>query len=231
MAEPQPVYLSAERVLEIAAPMLSTMGREWRLVDGPMVRCGSIGVRILPPDSDPHGRLDFEILLDADRPGAPTIVDCAGGLGADPLQAVRRAIGGFICTSLATVIELFERQGRLANHYQSGEAGGFPGWHAIVSGMYGFAADGSQVKQEWFYDAMPWSTLAPVIATGLDRPLLNGVSLLVAQDGDAVDCEIRINGQRHEPSCTALAALDWPRTERFGMARTFVLLVGPEQAV
>lgn len=230
MAEPQPVSLSAQRVLEIAAPMLSEVGGDWRLVDGPMVRSGSFGVRVLPPDSDHDRHLDFEILLDADRPGAPTVVDCAGGFGADPAQAVRRAIGGFACTSLATVMELVERQGRLANHYQSGEVGGFPGWHAIVSGMYGFAVDGSQVKQEWFYDAMPWSTLAPVIAAGLDRPLLNGISMLVAQDGDAVECEVRVNGRRHEPSCAALAALDWPRTERFGLARTFVLLVGPEQA-
>jgi hypothetical protein len=75
---------------------------------------------------------------------------------------------------------------------------------------------------------MPWSTLAPVITPGLDRPFLNELRMLVGQGGDYAECEIRINGQRHEPSAAALAALDWPRTKGFGLARTFILLVGPD---
>ncbi|WP_329109140.1 DUF6348 family protein [Micromonospora sp. NBC_01699] len=225
---PTPQPLPAERVLELAAPMLAEVGGEWLLTDGPMLRSGSLGVRVLPSDSDDYRHLDLEILLNVDRPDVPTVVDCTLGLAADPVEAARQAIQAWIETCLVTVLEMIEQQGRLANHFRSGDQGGFAGWHAIVGSVTGWSVDGSRGKQEWFAEAMPWSTLAPVIADGLDRPYLNGVRMLVGQGGDFTESEVRINGQRHEPSAAALAALNWPRTDRFGLARTFVLLVGPD---
>ncbi|GAA2885592.1 hypothetical protein Acy02nite_80080 [Actinoplanes cyaneus] len=230
MVVPQetPQALPAERVLEIAAPMLDAVGGSWRLVDGPMLRSGSLGIRVLPSDSDDYRHLDLEVLLNADRPDVPTIVDCSTGLAADPVEAARQAIQAWIETCLVTVLEMVEQQGRLANHFRSGDEGGFRGWHAIIGSATGWSVDGSHEKQQWFAERMPWSALADVITPGLDRPHLNGIRLLVGQGGDFTECEVRINGRRHEPSATALAALDWPRSERFGLARTFVLLVGPD---
>lgn len=87
----------------------------------------------------------------------------------------------------------------------------------------------TQRRQErpWFVEAEPWTALPPVIRQGLDRPSLNGVRLFVGQGGDFTDCEVRINGRRHEPSTAALTELDWPRTEQMSVARTFLLLVHP----
>ncbi|GLW35887.1 DUF6348 family protein [Actinoplanes regularis] len=223
-----PDPLPAERVLEIAAPMLTELGGEWELTDGPMLRSGSLGVRVLPPDTDDYRHLDLELLLNADRPDVPTITDCTVGIATDPVEAARQAIQAWIETCLVTVLEMIEQKGEFAGHFRSSEQGGFAGWHAIVGSVTGWSTDGSRRKQEWFAEAMPWSTLAPVIATGLDRPYLNGLRLLVGQGGDFTECEVRINGRRHEPSSAALAALDWPRTDAFGLARTFVLLVGPD---
>ncbi|GIH09271.1 hypothetical protein Rhe02_73380 [Rhizocola hellebori] len=230
MVDPQPVPegLPAKDVLEIAAPMLAEVGGTWQMTDGPMLRSGSLGVRVLPADSDDYRHLDLEILLNAARTDVPTIVDCTVGVAADPVEAARQAIGAWIETCAVTVLEMIEQQGRLASHFRSGDQGGVSGWHAIVGSITGWSVDGSQDKQEWFAEAMPWSILAPVITTGLDRPHLNGVRMLVGQGGDFTECEVRINGRRHEPSSAALAALDWPRTSQFGLARTFVLLVGPE---
>ena len=230
MVEPQPAprALPAETVLEIAAPMLAELGGEWRLTEGPMLRSGSLGVRLNPADIDDYRHLDLEILLNVDRPELPTVVDCTLGLAADPVEAARQAIQAWIETCLVTVLEMVEQKGRLASHFTSGDPGGFAGWHAILGSVTGWSVDGSHVKQEWFVEATPWSTLAPVIATGLDRPFLNGIRMLVGQGGDFTECEVRINGRRHEPSEAALAALDWPRTDHFGLARTFVLLVGPD---
>lgn len=225
---PTPQRLPAEHVLELAAPMLAEVGGEWRLAAGPMLRSGSLGVRVLPDDSDDYRHLDLEVLLNADRPDVPTVVDCAMGLAADPVEAARQAIQAWIETCLVTVLEMIEQRGRLADHFRPGDPGGFAGWHAIIGGATGWSTDGSQAKQEWFAEAMPWSTLAPVIATGLDRPVLNGVRMLVGQGGDFTECEVRINGRRHEASAAALAGLDWPRTDSFSLARTFVLLVGPD---
>jgi hypothetical protein len=225
---PAPQPLPAERVLELAAPMLSEVRGDWRLTDGPMLRSGSMGVRLLPPDVDDYRHLDFELLLNADRPDAPTVADCTIGISPDPVEAARQAIQAWIETSVVTVLEMVEQQGQLASHFRAADEGGFAGWHAIVGNVTGWSVDGSVVKQQWFAEAMPWSTLAPVISTGLDRPYANGVRMLVGQGRDFTECEIRINGRRHEPSSAALAELDWPRTEEFGLARTFVFLVGPD---
>jgi hypothetical protein len=222
-----PAALSADRILEIAAPMLASVGGDWRLVDGPMLRSGSLGVRVLPSDVAEPRHIDLEIVLNVDRPDVPTIVDCTLGLSADRVEAARQAIQAWIETCLVTVLEMIEQRGTFANHWQPNSAGGFAGWHAIVGSITGWSADGSAAKQQWFAEAMPWSTLAPVIATGIDRPHLNGVRMLVGQGGDSSECEVRINGRRHEASSEALSRLDWPRTERYGTARTFVLLVGP----
>jgi uncharacterized protein DUF6348 len=191
--------------------------------------------RLVHPTRRPFARcsgdyrhLHLEILLNADRPDVPTIVDRAVGLAADPVEATRQAIKAWIETCLVTVLETVEQKGRLANHFRSGEQGGFSGWHAIIGSLTGWSVDGSQDKQEWFAKAMPWTSLAPIVTTGLDRPYLNGVRTLVGQGGDFTECEARINGRIHEPSTAALTALDWPRTSHFELARTFVLLVGPD---
>jgi len=219
--------LSPEQVLEIAAPMVAELGGAWRSADGPMLRAGSVGVRVLPPHADDYRHYDFEILLNVDRPDAPTIVDCSLGLAADPVEAAREAVRAWIDTCLVTVLEMIQQRGQLASHFRAAEPGGFPGWHAIVGGVTGWSA-GSRGKQEWFAEARPWSVLAPVIKPALDRPYLNGVRMLVGQGGDFTECEVRVNGRRHAASSAALAALDWPRTDHFGLARTFVLLVGPD---
>jgi hypothetical protein len=221
-----PSALPAGRILEIAAPMLARVGGDWKVAEGPILRSGSLGVRVLASDVAEPRHIDLEIVLNVDRPDAPTIVDCTLGLSADPIESARQAIQAWIDTCLVTVLEMIEQRGRLANHWQPGSPGGFTGWHAIVGNVTGWSVNGSTAKQQWFADAMPWSTLAPVIATGIDRPYLNGVRMFVGQGGDFTDCEVRINGRRHEPSSEALARLDWPRTERMGTARTFVLLVG-----
>jgi hypothetical protein len=207
--------------------MLTDLAGTWTLTDGPMLRSGSLGVRLLPPDSDDHRHLDFEILLNADNPAVPTITDCSVGRAADPEEAARQAIQAWTETCLVTVLEMIDQKGRFASHFRATAEGGFAGQHTIVGSVTGWSLDGSDVKQQWFADAKPWSTLAPLITPALDRPHLNGLRLLVGQGSGVTECEVRVNGRRHEPAAEALAALDWPRTETFGLARTFVLLVGP----
>lgn len=214
-------------MLEIAAPMLTELGGTWQLVAGLMLRAGSVGVRVRPPHTEEYRHLDLEILLNADRPDAPTVTDCSVGLAADPAEATREALQAWIETCLVTVLEMIQQNGKFASHFRAADPGGFAGWHSIVGAVTGWS-EGSRSKQEWFAEAMPWSTLAPVITPALDRPWVNGIRMLVGQGGDFTECEVRVNGRRHEPSSAALAALDWPRTDHFGLARTFVLLVGPD---
>jgi hypothetical protein len=49
------------------------------------------------------------------------------------------------------------------------------------------------------------------------------------QFGDYEDCEVKVNGDLHEPSAAALAAMNWPRTARMSTAKVFLLLVHPQE--
>jgi hypothetical protein len=72
--------------------------------------------------------------------------------------------------------------------------------------------------------------LLPLLSEGLDRAQLNGVKFFLAAVDEFETAEVRINGRVHEPSSQALLALDWPRPTEFASARTFILLVHPEQS-
>jgi uncharacterized protein DUF6348 len=94
-------------------------------------------------------------------------------------------------------------------------------------GRWGLGPEQS-AKQQWFADTAPWTALSPLISSGLTRRMLNGVRIFVGQSATYSSCEVRINGIPHEPSTTALAAMDWPRTEQMTAAKVFLLLVHPE---
>lgn len=70
-----------------------------------------------------------------------------------------------------------------------------------------------------------------MIAAGLTRPFLNGVRIFIGQGDDYESCEVKINGDPHEPSATALAAMNWPRTAQMSTAKVFLLLVHPEETI
>jgi hypothetical protein len=226
----KPPPLSRERVLEIVAEKLGAMHGEWSLQPGPLLKGpGSLGVRVAEQQhTDNFRHVDLEFLLNVDRPADTSLIDCTTGLAAEPEQAMRQAVGAWADTTASVALELMEREGRLASHFPPHASEGFPGWHSIIGGVTGWGLDPrSALKRQWFVDAMPWTTLAPVIAAGLDRPYLNGVRLFVGQGGEFQTCEVQINGRLHGPSTLALAALDWPRTEKMSTARMFLLLVHP----
>ena len=228
-AEPAP--LPDERVLEMTGIKLAELtGKEWRVQPGPLLKGpGSLGVRVGPRHSDGHGHIDLEILLDVDRPGETSLPDCATGFAADPAEATRQAIAAWADTTVPVALELFEQQGRHATSLDPGMPDGFPGWHAIVGGVWGWGlGEDHAAKQEWIADTCPWAQLAPVIAPGLTRPSLNAVRLFIGQGGDHEACEVKINGRFHEPSSAALAAMNWPRTATMSTARVFLLLVHPQ---
>lgn len=65
------------------------------------------------------------------------------------------------------------------------------------------------VKRSWVADTCPWAELAPC-----------------DHGGGYGNCEVKINGDPHEPSATALAAMNWPHIARMSTAK--VVLVHPE---
>jgi hypothetical protein len=223
-----------ERVLELVGEKLAELvgeWGEWRVVPGPLLKGpGSLCVRVAARDSDSVRHVDLEFMLDIDRASELSIVDCAHGLASDPEEAIRQAVAVWAETTASVVLEFVSRRGTFAGHYGSDTPGGFPGWYAIIGSIIGWGHGASvDAKQRWVVDTSPWTALAPVIATGLDRTHFNGVRIFIGQGGDFEACEVKINGIRHESSTAALAAMNWPRTERMTTAKAFLLLVHPAE--
>ena len=231
---PEPASLPDVRILEIVGERLTELsGYGWTMQPGPLLKGpGSVGVRIASPDVDNFRHVDLEILLNVDNPAETGLVDCTSGLAAEPEAAIRQAVGAWLDTTASVALEVLEQQGRYASHFAPDEEEGFPGWHTIVGGIsgWGFGED-ARLKQEWFVGTCPWTALAPVISAGLDRRYLNGIRLFVGQGGDFQSCEVKINGRLDGPATQALAAMDWPRTEKMSTARIFLLLVHQEASL
>lgn len=220
-----------ERVLEFAGQRLAELAGRWQVVPGPLLKGpGTLGVRVAARDSDNFRHVDLEFLLDIDRAAETSIVDCAIGFAREPEDAIRQAVAIWVDTTASVALELTRRQGTFATHYGPDNPGGFPGWHTIIGAISGWGlGDSLDAKQQWAAETSPWTALAPVIATGLDRPYLNGVRIFVGQGGDFESCEVKINGSLHEPSTAVLASMNWPRTAQMSTAKAFLLLVHPAQ--
>jgi hypothetical protein len=230
---PEPARLSDERVLEIVGMKLAGMAGEWVLEPGLLLRGpGTFAVRVAASDEGGFRHVDLEFLLNADQADQTSLVDCTQGFADDPEEAIGQAVDAWAAMTASVAFELVEQEGRFANHFAPGEPGGFPGWHTIIGGIVDWGVDpaSASAKQQWFAGTSPWSELAPVIASGLDRDSLNGIRLFVGQGGRIESCEVKINGRLHGPSTAALSAMNWPRSKRMSTAKVFLLLVHPADA-
>lgn len=224
----EPARLADERILQIVGEHLTPFGGPWRLEDGGLLKGpGSAGVRVAPAHTDSFRHVDLEFLLNVSRPET-AIVDCSTGLAATPEEAIQQAVAGWVQTTASVALEVLQHRGKLATHLQPGDPDGYPGWHAIVGAVHGWAVDPGQAKQQWIASTSPWRRLAPLISTGLDREVFNGVRIFIGGSSTFTSCEVTINGVLHEAASTALAAMDWPRTEKMSTARVFLLLLHPE---
>jgi Family of unknown function (DUF6348) len=229
----EPARLADERILEIVGESLTQMsGQAWTLQPGPLLKGpGSTGVRIGAPHDGSFRHVDLEFLLSVDHHEETSLINCGTGRFPDPEEAIRDAVESWRATTATVALEMLTRQGKYASHLGPGDAAGFPGWHAIVGEVVGWGfGEESRAKQEWFAEAHPWTELAPLLHDSLDRPALNGIRLMLGQGGAAQTAEVRVNGRLHAPAAMALAAMDWPRTERMNVAHLFLLLVHPHVA-
>jgi hypothetical protein len=224
--------VDAEAKLALVAERLNQMHGKWTLDHGPVLRGpGVITVTVGEDHTGSPNHLDLDIVLNSGEPDVITISDCSTGIAGSPDHAIRQAVAMWSETTAATVLELLTQRGQFGDHYRGADHGGFPGWHMITGGVTGLGhRDNPTLLQQWIVDNMPWTTLAPLLSEGLDRAQLNGVKFFLAAVDEFETAEVRINGRVHEPSSQALLALDWPRPTEFASARTFILLVHPEQS-
>jgi uncharacterized protein DUF6348 len=218
-------------LLTLVGERLDQMYGTWTLTDGGrMLRGpGRTAVMLGTDHGGGPGHLDLDFVFDVDRPAETTISDCVSGISNNPAEAVGQAVAVWSVTTVPALLELITGRGEFADHFRGTSTNGFPGWHMFAGGISGWGVgDTHGAMQKWMVDNLPWVSLAPVIATGLDRGELNGIKFFLAARKDYQVAEVRINGRVHAPSSQALLAQDWPRPAELTAARAFVLLVHPD---
>lgn len=155
--------------------------------------------------------------------GLPCFVDCAVTASGDPWHAV----DAWVRTSGACFLEMLDRSGRFADHAGPDDARGVAGWHMIASGEVGYGLDNAEIRrlQEALHEANVVHRLADVLSADLESPYFNGIKLFYGGTPGAMQCEIRVNGERHEAASAAMAALGLPEPTTFTAVRAYALLL------
>jgi hypothetical protein len=182
-----------------------------------------------PPHRDGH-HYDVVVFPEVDTsPGAgyqdglPCFLDCAVAATGDP----RDAAMAWALTAGSCFLELVDQRGRFAEHVGPDEERGVPGFHAIASAEAGYGLDQGELDrlQEALHEANVLHRIVDVLAPELESPYFNGIKLFYGGKPGAMQCEVRINGERDEAASAAMAALGLPEPTVFTAVRAFALLV------
>lgn len=215
----------------MVAERLSAFGPAWSAenIEGSLLRGpGSVGVILRENHTDYDAHLDFDLVLNVDRPAETTLIDCVTGYGDDLPSCWRQGVDQWAESTVATAVALMERSDRWADHLHGNDPEGVAGWHIIHAGFVGFGVGDFTQLSRWAVDAPLLPMLSEVLDAAVDRENLNGVKILFGgRPGDEV-AEVRINGFPHEQASSALLALPWPRQEQPIFATTYVLMVHRE---
>ncbi len=168
--------------------------------------------------------VDLRFALDPAQPDGPVIVDCVSGIGGTPEQAAEHAAHMWVETTGSAVLELLTQQGQFADHFQATDPDGLPGFHVVHSPAVAYGFDPGPLR-----DWLPGNPVLPALRTTLPGHLtaqLNGVKLLFGGTTGDETVEVRVNGDLATDATAALAAMDWPRSDRAAFARMFLLAFG-----
>ena len=64
------------------------------------------------------------------------------------MAPLSQAIEACADTTASVALELLEQRGRYATGFGPGMPGGFPGWHAIVGGVFGWDLGGNSTAKQ-----------------------------------------------------------------------------------
>ncbi|MFG2943990.1 DUF6348 family protein [Streptomyces adustus] len=185
-------------------------------------------VAVAPPHHGGGRHYDLVALPDVSiQPDVPCFMDCVVAMSGN----ARHAADSWVQTAGACLLELLDPQQRFAQHADPEDERGVPGMHAIVSGVVGVGLDTAENRrlQSALLDANVLHRLADTFAADLESPFFNGVKVFYGGRPGSMECEIRVNGERHEAASAAMAALDLPEPSVFTAVRHYALLI-PERA-
>ena len=221
----------AQLTLQVVAETLSGINGTWSVEGSKVVGPGTAAVITRPHGSGPIAHADLGFLISRDRPDAPAFWDCAAGMGATPEAALRQAVNNWSQTTALAAIEVMSQNGEFADHYEAADPNGFPGWHTVHGPILGWGVEGFGAElQRWALDHPLLPALHEAITPALDRTVLNGIKIFFGSSGVEPVAEVKVNARIAPEATAALSTLDWPRFDKFGMVRTYVVLVHREGA-
>ncbi|MEU6275027.1 DUF6348 family protein [Streptomyces populi] len=181
-------------------------------------------VGVAPPHHGGGRHYDLVALPDVSvQPEVPCFTDCVVAMSGDP----RGAADVWVQTAGACMLELLDPRSRFADHVEPDHERGVPGRHSIVSGAVAFGLDAAENRrlQTALLEANVLHRIADTFTADLESPYFNGVKVFYGGRPGAMQCEIRVNGERHESASAALAALDLPEPTVFTAVRQYALLL------
>lgn len=174
-------------------------------------------------DTDAH--VDVQFMLDEGASSTVGFWDCVVGYGSTPESRARSAAYLWANTTGTALFELkYSRRGEFADHYRGVSPDGLPSWHVIHGSIIGFGrGDSADRLQEWWLQHPLLPALAPALSQSLDETAApHGIKILFGGGGLA---EVMVNGEAHEAASLMLANLPWPRLQRPGFVRSYVVVL------
>lgn len=181
-------------------------------------------VAVAPPFHGGGRHYDLVALPDVNvQPDVPMFQDCVVAMSGNH----RVAADNWVQTSGACLLEMLDRRERFAGHDGPDDERGVPGWYTISSGATAFGLDQAENHrmQVALLNANVLHRIADTFTADLESPFFNGVKVFYGGMPESMECEVRVNGERHDAASAAMAALDLPVPTAFTTVRYFALVL------
>jgi Family of unknown function (DUF6348) len=216
----------------VLAQQLSELGGKWKGKGDGVRGPRNLGVVVAESACGP-ACLELGFQWDRKDPGAPVTWDHVTCFGESDADLIGNGVWIWGNTTAPALLEVLARDGRFADHYHSGDAGGVPGWHVVHGPWLGWGAgdegvDAAEELQAWAVAQPPLTVLADAIAAEVDAPGPGGIKIFFGSSGTDALAEVRVNGVVSKPASDLLLDLDWPRFHYLAVLRTFIVLVHEE---
>jgi hypothetical protein len=218
-----------ERALYVVAARLSSTYQAWNVERGVVKGPGTLAVRVEDQHHMGANHFDIGFVLNRERADIPVLWDCVAGMGSTSDEVLDRAVETWAASTLPVCLELVNRDGSFADHYDNDDPEGCPGWHVIHGPLLAFGiGTAPEVLQAWTLKNPLLPVIGPLAVKTFNRPTLNCVKVLFGS-GDEEVVEVRVNGLCDQNTSERLKSLAWPRSAEAAFARCFLLFVHSDE--
>jgi hypothetical protein len=176
-----------ERALYVVAARLSSTYQAWNVERGVVKGPGTLAVRVEDQHHMGANHFDIGFVLNRERADIPVLWDCVAGMGSTSDEVLDRAVETWAASTLPVCLELVNRDGSFADHYDNDDPEGCPGWHVIHGPLLAFGiGTAPEVLQAWTLKNPLLPVIGPLAVKTFNRPTLNCVKVLFGSGDEEV---------------------------------------------